>query len=171
MRSRNENNDISVHAIAGTRVVILGLNLKQRMDDESGDAFHFTATSLSEKFSGLTLTDDADGADLAASNSLPSDEVFVGFAIERRDVSSGKSTSLNFNGKPIQKFHYGDYTVNPGCEYEYSVRRMIKAPSRSRYSFFSRPKYVAVGSPLVVTVTTEDPSTSKHGICFCTSIA
>ena len=43
---------------------------------------------------------------------------------------------------------------------------MIKAPSRSRYSFFSRPKYVAVGSPLVVTVTTEDPSTSKHGVYF-----
>ncbi|KAL7498728.1 hypothetical protein ACHAWT_006703 [Skeletonema menzelii] len=177
MRSRSENNDISVHAIAGTRVVILGLNLNQK-DDESGDAF--PSTKLSAMLSGLTVADDANGADTVAaeesskparSKDSPSDDVFVGFAIDRRDVSSGKSTSLNFDGRPIQKFHYGDYTVEPGRQYEYSVRRMIKAPSRSRYSFFSRPKYVTVGSPLVVTVTTEDPSTSKHGVYFNRGVA
>lgn len=165
MRSRNENNDISVHAIAGTRVVTLGLNLKQKNGD--GDASH--STTLSAMLSGLTVVEDANGA---ASPAPPSqDDVFVGFAIDRRDMSSGKSTSLNFDGRPIQKFHYGDYTVKPAHQYEYTVRRMIKAPSRSRYSFFSRPKYVTVGSPLVVTVTTEDPSTSKHGIYFNRGVA
>ncbi|KAK1747269.1 phospholipase D superfamily protein [Skeletonema marinoi] len=171
MRSRSENNDISVHAIAGTRVVILGLNLKQK-DDESGDSS--PSATLSAMLSGLTVAEDANGAGRAATESSlpekngksPSHDLCVGFVIDRRDISSGKSTSLNFDGRPIQKFHYGDYTVVPGHQYEYSVRRMIKAPSRSSYSFFSRPKYVAVGSPLVVTVTTEDPSTSKHGIYF-----
>ncbi len=154
MRSRNENNDLSVHAIAGTHVVILGLNLKDDVN-VSGDS---SPSTLSAKLSALTVADDADN-------------VFVGFAIDRRDLSSGKSTSLNFDGKPIQKFHFGDYTVRPGHQYEYSVRRMIKAPSRSSYSFFSRPKYVKVGSPLVVTVTTEDPSTGKHGVYFNRGVA
>ena len=172
MRSRNENNDISIHAIAGTRVVILGLNLKQK-DDDGGDASH--STTLSSMLRGLTVVD-ANGTapDLSApsNNEQPSShDAFIGFAIDRRDMSSGKSTSLNFDGRPIQKFHYGDYTVEPGHQYEYSVRQMIKASSRSRYSFFSRPKYVTVGSPLVVTVTTEDPSTSKHGVYFNRGVA
>ena len=162
MRSRNENNDLSVHAIAGTRVVILGLNLK---DDVSGGGS--SPSTLSSMLSALTVADNVNGAasKSSATSNKPS-SAFVGFAIDRRDLSSGKIISLNFHGKPIQKFHYGDYTVVPGHQYEYSVRRMIKAPRRSSYSFFSRPKYVTVGSPLVVTVTTEDPSTGKHGVYF-----
>eukprot|EP00984_Skeletonema_dohrnii_P027454 scaffold16992_cov67-Skeletonema_dohrnii-CCMP3373.AAC.1 len=124
MRSRSENNDTSVHAIAGTRVVILGLNLKLK-DDESGDSS--PSTTVSAKLSGLTVAKDANGADRAASESSlpekngqsPSHDMIVGFAIDRRDISSGKSASLNFDGRPIQKFHYGDYTVEPGHQYEY----------------------------------------------------
>eukprot|EP00984_Skeletonema_dohrnii_P017236 scaffold7802_cov115-Skeletonema_dohrnii-CCMP3373.AAC.7 len=107
MRSRNENNDISVHAIAGTRVVILGLNLKQKNDESGGSS---PSTTLSAMLSGLTVADDANGADRAASESSlpekngqsPSHDLFVGFSIDRRDLSSGKSTSLNFEGRPIQ---------------------------------------------------------------------
>ena len=58
MRSRNENNDISIHAIAGTRVVILGLDLKHK-DDESGDSS--PSTTLSAMLSGLTVAEDANG--------------------------------------------------------------------------------------------------------------
>jgi phosphatidylserine/phosphatidylglycerophosphate/cardiolipin synthase-like enzyme len=179
MRSRNENSNLSVHAIAGTNVVILGLNLKDNVNFSGGG--DLCPSTLSAVMSSLTVVDDDNGADAKKASSQcsalinnerpPSRDVFVGFAIDRRDLSTGKSISLNFDGKPIQKFHFGDYTVEKGSEYEYSVRRMIKAPSRSGYSFFSRPKYLKVGSPLVVTITTEDPSSGKHGIYFNRGVA
>ena len=92
MRSRSESNELSVHAIAGTRVVILGFNLKLR-DDESGDSS--PSATLSAMLSGLTVAEDANGAGRAASElslpekngQSPSHDVFVGFAIDRRDMS------------------------------------------------------------------------------------
>lgn len=172
MRSRKENSELSVHAVAGTHVVILGLNLKD--DDVSGN--NSTPPTLSTMFSAMSVADDNSGAggDKIVTNSsskTSSRDLFVGFAIDRRDLSTLESISLNFDNKPIKKFHYGDYTVVPGHQYQYSVRRMIEAPSRSSYSFFSRPKFVTVGSPLVVTVTTEDPSTGEHGVYFNRGVA
>ena len=171
MRTRSENNCLSVHAIAGTHVVILGLNLKQ--DDGSGKV---PSSSLSNLLSGLAVAEDTTGIDSnedALATAVPSSheqsssgDIFVGFAIDRRDLLSGRSISLNFDDRPIQKFHYGDYTVMPGRSYEYSVRQMIKAKRGSSANSSTLPKYVTVGTPLAVQVTTEDPSTGKHGVYF-----
>mmetsp|Transcript_13735 Transcript_13735/g.29154 ORF Transcript_13735/g.29154 Transcript_13735/m.29154 type:complete len:700 (+) Transcript_13735:119-2218(+) len=169
MRARNENDVLSVHAIAGTHVVLLGLDVKgyESPNPES-------STDLSGAMTRLTLDSDSKEIAMAARDELSSIKVkntsrkiFVGFAIDRRDVSAGNSVSLNFDRKPIQKFHHGDYTVLPGRQYEYTIRRMIQAPR----SYSSSSKFVTYGSPVVVTVSTEDPTTGKHGIYFNRGVA
>jgi phosphatidylserine/phosphatidylglycerophosphate/cardiolipin synthase-like enzyme len=148
---------------------VLGLDLKDNVRGRDGSTP--SPSTLSAILSAMTVADNNGNAETAPRSSTASRDVFVGFAIDRRDISSGKFVSLNFDGKPIQKFHYNDYTVMPGHQYEYSVRRMVKAPSRTSYSFFSRPKYVTVGPPLAVSVTTEDPSKGKHGVYFNRGVA
>ena len=151
MRARNENNVLSVHAIAGTHVVLLGLDVKGYNPDSS--------TDLSALLSGMAL--DPEGLPLNGTKSSTNDGgAFVGFAIDRTDVATKESTSLNADGRPIQKFHFNDYTVLPGRQYEYTL------------SFLSSSvQLVADDSSVTVTITTEDPTKGKHGIYFNRGVA
>ena len=109
MRVRNSNDTLSVHAIAGTHVVLLGFDVKD-----------YDKKSPEDMLSALTLDN----------TNTPTRSMFVGFAINRQDCSTKESVSFNV----IQKFHYGDYTVLPGKRYEYTIRKMIKGQSNSSIS-------------------------------------
>ena len=177
MRTRNENDVLSVHAIAGTHCVLLGFDVKGYDDQQSKPErviSSSTATTTSNQLSNMLSDLKLDSTELAA-NSTPkrttrssSSErvIFVGFAIDRKDCTTNKTVSLNANGNPIQKLHYGDYTVLPGRQYEYTVRRMIKTQTSS-----SKQCFAAYGSSVVVRVTTEDPTKGMHGIYFNRGVA
>jgi len=172
MRTRNEDDVLSVHAIAGTHCVLLGLDVKKGYGQPMRDD---TSTDLSVMLFGMAL--DSDGCrngeckkvaatitTRAASTGVKvkdtSKAVFIGFAIEREDTKTKQRVSLN-GGGPIQKFHFGDYTVLPGKEYVYTVRRMVT----------SRSKFVAFGSPVVVRISAVDPTKGTHGIYFNRGVA
>ncbi|KAL9191413.1 hypothetical protein ACHAXT_001119 [Thalassiosira profunda] len=166
MRARSEEGGLSVHAIAGTHVVLLGLDVKGYESSGTG-----SKPDLSAMMSVMTLdrrgrAKDVVGPSLRTRSSSSGSKVkggsggaFVGFAIDRLDNASKESVSLNVDGRPVQKFHFGDYTVLPGREYVYTVRRMIKGGSTSS------------GSSVTVKITTEDPTKGKHGIYFNRGVA
>mmetsp|Transcript_3032 Transcript_3032/g.7681 ORF Transcript_3032/g.7681 Transcript_3032/m.7681 type:complete len:696 (+) Transcript_3032:136-2223(+) len=167
MRARNENDDISMHAIVGTHCVLLGFDVK-------GYESNGPSTDLSVLMSEMALRSDDNRYDMtkkAASSNIKSKNtstvVFSGFAVERLDPLKKQNVSLNFDGRPIQKFHFGDYTAVPGMQYEYTVRRMTKAQS----SVASTSKFVAYGSSVTVKITTEDPTEGVHGIYFNRGVA
>lgn len=137
---------------AGTHCVLLGFDLK---------SVGTTHLSLGSRSSGF-------GESSSETNSLtPSRAAFVGFAIDRRDTVTGQLVSLNFDDKPIQKFHFGDYTALPGTTYEYTVRLMFHPDAASNIN----PKFVALGLPVSVSVATEDPQIGVHGIYFNRGVA
>lgn len=142
MRVRNENDVISVHAIAGTYCVLLGLDVKKGNGQPKS-----STTNLTVMLSEMALTEDA--------------TIFAGFAIDREHQATKEMVSFNAESKPIQKFHFGDYTALPGSNYVYTVRRMIKPrnPADSAWE-------VVDGSSVSVTVTTEDPNEGTHGVYF-----
>jgi len=174
MRVRNSNDQLSVHAIAGTHVVLLGFDVKD-YDKQSKPE---SDSRLSNMLSEMTL----DNSDTTTSTTTPSTSritrsstssssskvkntsraIFVGFAIDRLDCSTKEVVSLNVDNKPIQRFHHGDYTALPGKQYKYTVRKMIK--NQSSTSFVSC-------SEVEVLIITEDPATGKHGIYFNRGVA
>jgi phosphatidylserine/phosphatidylglycerophosphate/cardiolipin synthase-like enzyme len=96
----------------------------------------------------------------------------LGFSIERRERSSGKSVFLdNFvlfehNDKgadsdhsselnPVQAFVWGDYTVKPGSDYTYTVS--------ARHG---TPETLTTGDSVELAVTTESVSDGTHAIFF-----
>jgi len=183
MRTRKENDDLTVHAIAGTHCVLLGLDVKgygPKLDSNdlsamlSGMALD---VEVATRFVGKVPIDDENmevetrfvgpidstrTAKAAAVNVInPSSGIFVGFAIDRQDQITKQIVSLNSGGKPIQKFHFGDYTALPGKEYVYTVGRMIKSGSDD-----STSQFVVDGSTVALTVSTEDPAEGTHGVYF-----
>ena len=188
MRTRNENDILSVHAIAGTHCVLLGLDLKGYDDHQQSKpgivstTTSTTTTTTDDQLSNMLSDLKLDSTELSANStttpkrttrSSSSERViFVGFAIDRKDCTTNKTVSLNANGNPIQKLHYGDYTVLPGRQYEYTVRRMIKTRTSSSSSTSSSKQcFAAYGSSVVVSVTTEDPTEGTHGIYFNRGVA
>jgi hypothetical protein len=162
MRARNESDTISVHVIAGTHCVLLGVDLKSAGTTEPpangsldflGDLPSMLSKLAIESPSMTTTNSSLSGT--SDVNTIHK-TTFVGFAIDRYDTVSGQRVSLNYDNKPIQKFHFGDYTALPGTTYEYTVRLMVN----------SDPNLVAYGSPVTVTISTEDPQTGLHGIYF-----
>lgn len=70
MRSRKENNDLSVHAIAGTRVVVLGLDLKHNVRGRD-DGSTPSPSTLSAMLSAMTVADNNGNAETAPESSPP----------------------------------------------------------------------------------------------------
>ncbi|KAL7488234.1 hypothetical protein ACHAW6_013829 [Cyclotella cf. meneghiniana] len=164
MRTKSDNGVISARAISGTRVVILGLDFK-------GYKPPAAPSSLPEKKSTMNLkskneeTRQNKKSGLKVKNS--SRVKFIGFFISRTDLESNETVALNPDGKPIQKFVWGDYNLIPGREYEYKISRMTTG--RGFLSFAT--KLVTYGSPLDVRITTEDPNKGTHGIFFNRGVA
>jgi phosphatidylserine/phosphatidylglycerophosphate/cardiolipin synthase-like enzyme len=176
MRIREENEYLSVHAIAGSYCVLLGLDVRnfgqpkpdlidlpavlsemtidpERLDNENVAMTTQSVTTTSTRTSGAA-------ADTHVGNS--NSTVFVGFSIDRQDQGTKQIVSLNAGGKPIQKFHFGDYTALPGRKYVYTVGRMIKFGC----TVDSAAQFVVDGSTVALTVSTEDPAEGVHGIFF-----
>ena len=174
MRTKSDNGVISVRAISGTRVVILGFDLK-------GYQLPMVANS---RLNGLYRT-----------KVKQSSSMFIGFSVTRTDVESDIAVSLNEDDKPIQKFLWGDYEVEPGKEYEVSshnnqyqnfmtflsLESNLKSISLFKYTIHQltigrrcrsfSSKSVGFGSSLKVRITTEDPSKGTHGIFFNRGVA
>ena len=183
MRARKENDDLTVHAIAGTHCVLLGLDVKgYGPKPDSNDLSAMLSgmaldVEVATRFVGMVPIDDENmevatrfvgpidsprTAEAAAVNVRnPSSGIFVGFALDRQDQITKQIVSLNSGGKPIQKFHFGDYTALPGREYVYTVGRMIKSGSDD-----STSQFVLDGSTVALTVSTEDPAEGTHGVYF-----
>lgn len=169
MRVRNETDGLSVHAIAGTHVVIIGLDVKP----EPGSADRLTGLLSGLKLSDTNGRGNGVGSTTRTTRSSSSSKtvkgassVFLGFAIDRTDMTSMKTVSLN-GGRPIQKFHFGDYTAEPGKQYQYTVRRMTKASSSDHLD----SKFVPFASAVTVKIMTEDPNKGRHGIYFNRGVA
>jgi hypothetical protein len=170
MRARKENDDLSVHVITGTHCVLLGLDVKGYGPKPDSSDLSTILFGMSLNFEAATRVvgtvpiDSTRTARAAADVNLRnlSSGIFVGFAIDRQDKITKQIVSLNVGGKPIQKFHFGDYTALPGRQYVYTVGRMIKSSG----SDDSTSQFVVDGSPVALTVSTEDPTEGTHGVYF-----
>jgi phosphatidylserine/phosphatidylglycerophosphate/cardiolipin synthase-like enzyme len=107
MRNRTEAGSLSVHAIAGSHVVLLGLDLGQPdatgllgFAIERGDP----ATGEKHWLRGMKVFEDTG-----------------------RDLEPGTSVSLRDH--PLQSFQWGDYAVTPGHDYTYRVVALYGTPS------------------------------------------
>lgn len=105
MRKRSDNGDISVRAIAGTEVVMLGMNAT---DEAKVGLLGFTilkrigATGTFKPLSG-------------GSRSFPGEPI------------KGKADSTN---SPIQSFMWSDYVVDQGQSYTYRIIPLYGSPSK-----------------------------------------
>jgi phosphatidylserine/phosphatidylglycerophosphate/cardiolipin synthase-like enzyme len=103
MRKRSDNGEISVNAIAGTEVVLLGLNAT---DEARNGLLGFT----------ILKRQGAEGAFKPLSGGS---RTFPGAKIDGR-TDSGNS--------PIQAFMWGDYVVDSGTSYTYRVIPLYGSP-------------------------------------------
>jgi hypothetical protein len=108
MRTKSDNGVISVHAISGTKVVILGLDVKNGLELAGLVANTSLAEQQQRKDKKKPSTKDKKSP------------MFIGFSIARTDLETGETISLNEDGKPIQRFIWGDYDVESGKEYQVS---------------------------------------------------
>jgi phosphatidylserine/phosphatidylglycerophosphate/cardiolipin synthase-like enzyme len=107
MRNRNKSGSLSVHAIAGSYVVLLGLDIDEadtagllgfaveRVDPSSGERHWLRGMKV--------------------------------FAETGQDVRPGESVSLRDH--PLQSFQWGDYAVRPGQAYDYHVVALYGKPA------------------------------------------
>jgi phosphatidylserine/phosphatidylglycerophosphate/cardiolipin synthase-like enzyme len=95
MRQKNTNGAVSVHAIAGTNVVLFGIDInKTKTDGLLGFAIQRTVNGVS--------------------NWLPNFLLF-----KANDV--GQMPDHGSNKNPFQAFVWGDYTAQPGTQYTYNI--------------------------------------------------
>jgi phosphatidylserine/phosphatidylglycerophosphate/cardiolipin synthase-like enzyme len=108
MRRRAENGQISVQAIAGTHVVLLGMDVDEALvDGLLGFAIERTDHTEGERYY------------------LPNFLLF-----EANDVGDRPDHSSERN--PFQEFIWGDYTAKPRHSYTYAVTAMHGRPRRLR---------------------------------------
>lgn len=158
MRERTEGEDISVRAIAGTHVVLLGLDVKREEARQGllgftiyrrqqgrrggewclGGGKQFPAARVTA--SGRRNADA--GADRGSDADVESD----------RDVKSDQA--------PIQKFLWSDYTALPGQTYTYRV-----------IAQYGSPGALKAGEEVAVTITTENADDGTHGVYFNRGVA
>ena len=106
MRERSPAGPITVHAIAGTYVVLLGINLDAALvDGLLGFAVERTDHTEGERY------DLANALLFAASDTVPEPE-----------YSSRRN--------PVQEFVWGDYTAKPQHRYTYKVTAMYGTPGK-----------------------------------------
>ncbi|MCC6245457.1 MAG: hypothetical protein IT353_21665 [Gemmatimonadaceae bacterium] len=106
MRSRKTKDGLTVLAVAGTNVVLLGFNLPKAK----------TTTLMGF---GVQRTDHASGETvwMRGFKRFPS-----------TDPGTAPGESLSTREHPIQSFQWADYTVNPGASYSYRVVALHGAP-------------------------------------------
>jgi phosphatidylserine/phosphatidylglycerophosphate/cardiolipin synthase-like enzyme len=105
MRARNSNDDISVHAIAGTQVVLLGLNATE---EAAEGLLGFTVLKRSGKSGSFQALGGGGG---------------------RRFAETDPDKKVDSRTAPIQGFMWSDYVVNPGESYTYRVIPLYGTPA------------------------------------------
>jgi phosphatidylserine/phosphatidylglycerophosphate/cardiolipin synthase-like enzyme len=142
MRKHSTNGKISVHVIAGTEVVLLGLNATkeaakgllgfaiQRYDFQSRKSYWLKGGTRAFK------------------------------KAEAIDSNEGKEMDQSSRTAPIQAFLWGDYTADPGCTYTYTVVPM-----------YGKPGALKQGDSVKVKITTESEEDKKHAIFFNRGVA
>jgi hypothetical protein len=107
MRSRAQDGSMSVQAVAGTHVVLLGMNLG--------------AADAPDGLLGFAVerTDHTEGERCFLDN-------FLLFEANDSDARPDHSSRAN----PFQEFVWGDYTAKPDHEYTYAVTAMRGRPAR-----------------------------------------
>ena len=112
MRKRAEKNGISVHAIAGSHVVLLGIDAK------TGEAL--------EGLLGFAIK--------RIDNTEDESYWLKGFRTFEQNAAEHHAGTLVSTWKnPIQDFLWGDYTAKPGHEYVYVVVPIYGKPSDIRH--------------------------------------
>ena len=98
MRARSEKEGISVHAIAGTQVVLLGLNASaEAAEDLLGFSIYKQKGKSGKKYA------------------LGAGKIFEG--VHRDD----ERTKIKSDQAPIQAFMWSDYAADPNTTYIYTV--------------------------------------------------
>ena len=137
MRIRVRQGEFSVHAIAGTNVVLFGMDLSR-----------LTAGSRLLGF-GFERIDDESPSH--ARRPLMGSKTFA----ETAPRGSGPSRPVSTLRHPVQAFLWGDYTAEPGHDYTYRVVALGGTPSA-----------LVPLAEVLVPVQTETPGLGKHGIYF-----
>ena len=137
MRIRVRQGELSVHAIAGTGVVLFGMNLPK-------------ATAVSSLLGfGFERIDDE--SPTHARRPLLGLKTFA--ATEPSGYHAG--TPVSTLEHPVQAFLWGDYTAEPGHDYTYRVVALGGTPAA-----------LVPLAEVLVPVQTEQPDLGKHGIYF-----
>src|SRR5262245_37748042 len=108
MRARAEADGLSVHAIAGPHVVLLGLDMRR------------------QKTRGLL------GFAVERTDPVEDERYWLrGFRVFRSTADGvGPGQSVSLRDHPLQSFLWGDYTVKPGHPYRYRVVALYGKPKR-----------------------------------------
>lgn len=137
MRVRSEKNGLSVHAISGSYVIILGFDIVQQA---AGDNLHL------HQLLGFAIY---------RIDHTENEEYWLnGFkTFKGKDAEPGKWVSTREN--PIQAFMWGDYTAKPKHEYTYRVVPIYGTPDELRE-----------GESVEVRISTEDEDQGTHAVFF-----
>ena len=138
MRATASSDGLTLRVVAGTHNVLLGLDLEEARR-AACLGFSIWRTDLGP--AGAPLP-----ADQPVAHALPSGVRFPS------DTSTGPVTTEH---APLQRFRWGDYTLNPNHRYRYRVTAQYGAASA-----------LTAGPSVEVEVTTEDPSSPDHSVFF-----
>jgi phosphatidylserine/phosphatidylglycerophosphate/cardiolipin synthase-like enzyme len=132
MRSKASSGGLSVHAIAGTHVVLFGFDLPKAQSVGLA-GFALKRTGRKPRRAGFQLDN------------------FLLF--QANDVGADPDRSSHLN--PFQEFVWGDYTLQPGSEYEYLVE--------ARYG---TPGALSTGASVTIPVRTESEAGDAQDVFF-----
>ncbi len=142
MRKHSTNEKISVHVIAGTEVVLLGLNATK---EAAKGLLGFAIRRYdSQSRRGYWLRGGTRGFE----------------EVEAIDSNEGKEIAQDSRTAPIQAFLWGDYTADPGHTYTYTV-----------VPIYGKPGALKEGDSVKVKITTEGEEDKKHAIFFNRGVA
>ncbi len=138
MRAEARKSGFSVHAISGTRAVLLAMNCRE--------------TAL-ERFAGFAI---------GTRQSVQPGEIrwlrgFKFFEDVVPDPHPGERRSTFKH--PVQTFLWGHYTADPDREFHYTIRPMFFPPN-------GNPANLVPGNDLNVSIRTEAEDSGKHSILF-----
>jgi hypothetical protein len=143
MRRRKSKDGFKVHAIAGTYVVLLAMDVEpemvenRRVKDLLGFAIHRTDHTENESY------------------------WLKGFrTFEEVDPNPVPGALITSEKHPIQSFLWGDYTAKPDHDYTYKV-----------VPVFGTPRNLKKASPIIVRIETESEDKGIHAVYFNRGVA
>lgn len=147
MRIRKTKDGLTVQAIAGTRVVLFGMDI---------------SASLRKGLLGFTIL--RTGPSARNPKKLETRPLKGGMHFEEADIWYDVETRVALTGQsdrhPIQAFLWGDYAADPGTRYVYDI-----------IARYGKPGALTDGAKLRLTVSTEAMDDGQHAIYFNRGVA